>query len=262
MEEEDEIKVTYTFIQIGIYHRSLRMTLSLVNEEDSNDVISPILKSFLAKDLAEDIGETLLDMIKFNEVSLYKISNDKKLIGFLILNEQMDFDDDDKPFKLLVIDEIWVLPDVDTDDSSLQEIPGEVLKIAETKKIKFIEIVVNEGNMWLNRFLEEQGFLIREIQGRKIVPHPDYVADIMSLIESTLPDVDKLVELSFSKDDENINEFGISTDEIIEYRNEGWIPELVNVYYEVNSKDASKIISETSQIINWDEIQVVFKNIQ
>ncbi len=235
------------------------MILELI-ETNQKKIISPIIKSRLIAEEASMLIEDLDHIIQLPNTFLYGMSLDGKINGFIIVSKVEDYDEETgTEFDIMLIEEIWVRSDVEDMTPFADEIVKDLLQVSSELKIKTVEVMVTKDNTWIEAGLDSHGFRIEEVHVKKVIPFSKSIEDLFELINESLP-FPKVVQIVLAKEDEELVEFVDSLEEIMELLNEGWNPELFHIVYEPEPEDHQKILDKSSEIIKWDEIELVYRN--
>ncbi|RMG35122.1 MAG: hypothetical protein D6732_09830 [Methanobacteriota archaeon] len=234
--------------------------MSLVQvKENKEDLIGSILKSRLPAEEAKILTEDLAYIANLDTSLFFSINLNETPRGFMVMSIVEDFDEETGyKHDLLLIEEIWLEANAGDMAPFADEIVRGIISVGDSKKVKNIEVMINEPNAWLKKGLENYGFKVEEIHAKKIIPFPSSVEDIFDLINQSLP-FPKVIQLVAVKGDEELVDFVDTIEEINELLESNWNPELFHVVLEPDSDQIDALLKNSVEIVKWDEIEFVYR---
>lgn len=234
------------------------MSIKLVTE-NVEELIGSILKSRLPAEDAKLLTEDLGYIAGLDTSLLYAIEVNNSPKGFMLMSIVDDYDDEtDEETELLLIEEIWLEASAGDMAPFADKIVREIVEVAGEKKIKNVEVMINESNNWLKEGLDNNGFKVEEIHAKKVIPFPNSVEDIFDLINQSLP-FPKVIQIVAVKEDEELVDFVDTMDEINELLEQEWEPELFHVVLEPETDQIEALLKDSVEIVKWDEIEFVYR---
>ena len=218
-----------------------------------NSFLNNILKK---KYISEELEKTINLYIENLEVGaeLYEIVFKGNSVGFFISSSQTIPDFNDEAIKVLVVEVIETVPEVELDfpDFSLK-FSHQIVKFAKQINLRNIEMIIERSNKWMITGLEAAQFSCVDVNMEKVLPKPNNVGDVLDLLHQTFT-VPIIIQVLFQKGEDLMNEFMDTIEEVEMFINDGWTPFAVQVTFDTEEEDLSDILDKSDEILHWDDI--------
>jgi len=230
------------------------MDLNQVESSDFEATLSSTLNMLFSNEEVIELIDGLI--MELEEGShLYSVSYETDDIGFCVITPLSEMGEPDE-IDLISIEDIFIKPKYQNKEIA-ESLSKQFKTITEKYNVPQVEVIIDQSNSWLSEAMVDGGFISSEIKLEKLLPRTNNLDDVLELIQDCTP-IDRIVQVLLERENEFMAEFVDSSDEIMDYLDDGWIPVMVVVTYEPEGSDIDKQIQESDQLINWDDYSIVY----